>query len=326
MSGQNYGKITRSIPRYVQIPDNQEVIKLFQNILNNRWYTKDYLGVVNPFIIGKNGLVNTSLLYVDNSVASSGDGSSENPFKTVQEAMSLIPNEDKIFNIIVLPGSYNGVDVSIPDKAAVCFIGAGSPNSVIFNFKVNFKPSAVFGGGGINQCYNSNILFLGGYDIDASSATGSSVQFINGGGKIQRHDSNENLFIFINRFGILEDSFFSGTVFASDWILAGNIALNHGSRFYSSSLINMAGQVIVEMSGDSIFTTQGSVNTQDSYFFINGTTIGHDTPVWSSDFASIVKATGSVVSKAVGGAISDTFVTPDLKTAEFTYGLLTDLS
>lgn len=51
MSGasQNWGKVTHAKNEYVQPSDNNEVLKIFKNKNDGKWYTKDHLGTITPF-------------------------------------------------------------------------------------------------------------------------------------------------------------------------------------------------------------------------------------------------------------------------------------
>jgi len=48
-ASQSYGKVLNTKSAFVQKSDNPEVLKIFRNTSDGKWYTKDYLGNITPF-------------------------------------------------------------------------------------------------------------------------------------------------------------------------------------------------------------------------------------------------------------------------------------
>lgn len=49
MTDQGWGKVTYASNDYVQKTDNAEVLKIFKNKNDDKWYTKDHQGNITPF-------------------------------------------------------------------------------------------------------------------------------------------------------------------------------------------------------------------------------------------------------------------------------------
>ena len=210
----------------------------------------------------------SNLFYVaPNGNDATADGSFPKPYKTIAAAITAASDGD-VINI--LPGSYSESTVVLKDNIILNGKKVNITNGLSYTSTSLANTSIIIDGIDINYI-----------NINASSAANGTVILKGITGSINRSDNNLNVFL------ISSESFISGGTVAggsnnlTENVLIGTLTAQGGTLILENtkvvSRIEAQGPVTVRMLDCELFGPSE---------FINGTSIGGNTPTWEVDFAT----------------------------------------
>lgn len=220
----------------------------------------------------------TEAIYVDASTGNdtTGTGSILYPVATLNKAVTLVTNPVLNYIIRLGPGTYTGATVNWPPNCDL----QGSGNSSIVQNTVNYTATAAS-----NTGFNMSMVSMDDVVLDFTLAASAIPTFYNGTFDITRTDT-----LGIGPWAVLINDSTLG-----DCDFSGNNLLSN-SLFVSNCVIRTAGSLVcsdctigiqLELEGNAQLKVTGCTIPG----ILNGTTIGPDTPVVTTDAGSLTGTT-----------------------------------
>lgn len=230
--------------------------------------------------------------YLDGNVVTGGDGSIENPFKTITElnnaVLALPKNKNYVANISPFEG-YGAEVVGDLDLAEnLSMIGVFAP-STTFDCTIRLTASGSF----VIVSQFIGIGFNTAFILDLDLAPAAFISILQSSIIINRIDNN-NLGLVTLLGGILGVTVEGGELIIKDGYIFGTITINEGATVYCSNSIFKGGSFI--LTGACSLKTLSMYNPYPNY--VTGIVDGSGTPDWFTDAASN-EAFGGTLNKTV---------------------------